>query len=160
MDYQLNIFLDEYAVELKTGPGEGAKLAAHLWFKQTGAQGPAAKGWVPVGDPIRLSISQDRVFFAMGDVYDELSPSAKYKVFFKGATATSPFDQPTTDALADGSAFVPFNQGSMACLAGKTKGVRTTALQLAHPGRFEFSIEVDDGSTVVYYLDPQMIVDP
>jgi hypothetical protein len=163
MQYIVNIYLDNTAQKVGgSGPNSNAYLAAHLWFKYTGQAGRVE--WVPVADPVKVSKSTDTVGFTLGDVFNELSNSAVYKITFTGSAGgpQSPLDDTTTQQLANGT--YPWTKGHspIVGLKNPTDYVTTGAeLPLINPGaNFEFSLEVDDGGTEVYYMDPRMIVDP
>ena len=163
MQYIVNIYLDNTAKRVGGGgPNSNAYLAAHLWFKETGT-GQGAKGWVPVADPVEVSMANDQVGFTLADVYNELSNSATYKITFTASSgAQSPFDATTTAQLADGTYSWQKGHNPIVGLQNPTDYVTTNPLlSLANQGTdFEFAIEVDDDGSEVYYLDPRMIVDP
>jgi hypothetical protein len=157
MDYIVNVYLDKNAKLVGGGGPKGqAKLAAHLWFKNTGAP-PAGIGWVPVADPVTLSQAQDTVGFTLADAYGELSATAQYKILFGNK---SPLAQAVTDQLASGSYAWSPGSGPVVGLPSGSKFVTTSGLSLANRGNFDFSVEVDDAGHDVYYLDPKMIVGP
>jgi hypothetical protein len=160
MLYLLNVFLDSTAQRHASGPGAGALLPAHLWFKKPSTS-PGGE-WVPVADPVTLSKANDQVGFTLGDVYNDLSNNATYKVIFCASSGVqSPLDSQTTQQLADGSYPWVKGRAPIIGLQNPTDYVTAQPLALANTGTgFEFSVEVDDGSREVYYLDPKMIVDP
>lgn len=160
MQYIVNIFLDNTAKRVGGGgANSNAFRAAHLWFKLATGN----KGWVPVADPVEVSQANDQVGFTLADVYNELSNSAVYKITFTAPSGPqSPFDATTTAQLADGT--YPWAKGRNPIVGLKNPTDYVTsgaALTLANQGTdFEFSVEVDDDGTEVYYMDPRMIVDP